>query len=300
MSAEGPREIGPASGFDSDLYSRADTISSQRIIPAVLGAAIEGLDEEALNRRPDEATWSMAEYLNHVREVVFGNRMAIEMALAEPADEFGQMEELLAGLTDDQWRVSVTVGGERLSVGWFARHVLHDGLHHLGDIGRIRHGMGLGAETQTGSVVGVFVSDGGVPKRPIPSARITARGVDGDTQADREHHGRPVQAVCLWSADVIEAFRAEGHPIHPGAAGENITVNGVTWAQLRPGARVDVGPVPMLISAHAIPCAKNAQWFSDRNFNRILHDRNPGKSRLYAIPLGEGTVSIGDPVTVEP
>jgi MOSC domain-containing protein YiiM len=56
----------------------------------------------------------------------------------------------------------------------------------------------------------------------------------------------------------------------------------------------------MLISAHAVPCAKNGQWFNDRIFNRILHSEHPGSSRLYAIPLGSGEVSIGDPVTVEP
>ncbi len=55
----------------------------------------------------------------------------------------------------------------------------------------------------------------------------------------------------------------------------------------------------MLVSAHAIPCAKNAQWFSDRDFKRILHERYPGFSRLYAIPLGSGTVTVGDIVSVE-
>lgn len=327
-SVEGPREVGPASGFDSARYNRADTISSQLIIPAVLGHAIEGLDDKSLHHRPSRSTWSIAEYVDHVREVAFGNRMAIELALADPgvdlgdppdvgitseqkrvvvtdalagaAEEYQQMQELLAGLTDAQWQTSVTLGGVRHSVGWFARHVLHEGLHHLGDIGRIRHQLGLGPQTQTGSVIGVFVSDGGVPKQSVPSAEITGRGVSGDSQTDRRHHGRPVQAICLWSAEVIEGFRADGHPIHPGAAGENLTVTGVDWAQLRPGARINAGEVPMMISAYAIPCAKNAQWFSDRNFNRMLHDRNPGKSRLYAIPLGEGTVAAGDPVTVEP
>ena len=126
------------------------------------------------------------------------------------------------------------------------------------------------------------------------------RGVDGDTQADRRHHGRPVQAVCLWGSDVIEQLRGEGHPIAPGAAGENITIGGVDWSELLPGSRMDVGCVPMLISAHAIPCGKNARWFHDRDFSRIHHDRRAGASRLYAIPLTAGEVSVGDPVTIEP
>lgn len=322
------RESCEACGFDSDLYNRSDTITSQHVIPAVLAAAIEGLDADALGTRPADDVCSIAEYLDHVREVGFGNRFAIETALADPGHdlgaapkpafnveaavvdveaalaavdvEFRAIGSLLGDLSDDAWSAQVHLDGSAIPVDWFARHVLHDALHHLGDIGRIRHRLGHGAPTQSGSVVQLNVSGGGVPKRPVSSARIDASGVGGDTQSDRRHHGRPVQAVCLWSADVIAALQEEAHPIAAGNAGENVTIDGVDWASLRPGSRIDVGEVPMLLSAHAIPCAKNAQWFHDLDFNRILHDRHPGWSRLYAIPLGAGTVRPGDSVTVEP
>jgi len=323
-----PREHCAQCGFDSDLYNRSDTITSQTVIPAVLRAAIEGLDGDVLRRRPDDSTWSIAEYIDHVREIAFGNRFAIESALAEPGinlgeppaggltaglkdvdvtaalagveKEYGAMRELLESLDDEQWQATATVSGDELPVGWFARHVVHDGLHHLEDIGRIRHGFGHGASTQTGRVHQLNTSNGGVPKRPVDTAKITPGGVQGDSQNDRRHHGRPVQAVCLWSADVIAELASDGHPIAAGNAGENVTVEGVTWHELRPGSRLRIGDIPMLVTAHAIPCAKNAQWFSDRDFNRILHDRNPGFSRLYAIPMESGVVRTGDMVTVEP
>lgn len=315
-------------GFDSDLYNRADTISSQPIIAPVLRAAAEGLDGETLGRRPNPTTWSIAEYADHVREVAFGNRFAIECALNDPGIdlgpapeasmtdsarvidfdtavaavevEFDALQDVLASLAEDQWNATVAVDGKPTPVGWFARHVIHDGLHHMADIGRIRHGFGLGAPHQSGSVHQLNRSGGGVPKMPVDSAEISPRGVDGDRQSDRRNHGRPAQAVCLWSADVLASLHDEGHPIAPGNAGENITIEGVEWATLRPGTHITVGSVPMLISAHAIPCSKNAQWFADRDFNRILHDRNPGFSRLYAIPLGTGVVTAGDRVIVEP
>ncbi len=322
------RESCQQCGFDSDLYDRADTISSQMVIPALLEAAAEGLGAADLGARPNKTTWSIVEYIDHLREVVFGNRFAIEMALSSPGVDLGDppetalsggakqldlatvldgvrteyqlMRELLLGLDELQWQVAATLEGEPRTVGWFARHVLHDGLHHLGDIGRIRHGFGHGAKTETGAVSGLHISDGGVPKRPVDSVVVGPAGVHGDSQADRLHHGRPVQAVCLWSAEVIAQLQAEGHPIAAGSAGENITVEGIDWVHLRPGARIRVGAVPMLVSAHAIPCAKNAQWFSDRSFNRILHDEHPGSSRLYAIPLGSAAVFVGDPIVVEP
>lgn len=336
-TSDRPREHCDACGFDSDLYNRSDTMSSQRVIPAVLEAAAEGLGDAALATRPGASSststlpgieWSIAEYTDHVREVVFGNRLAIEVALEKPgtdlgaapkperndtptdidhrtalngvAAEYEQMRQLLTGLSDEQWSASVILDGRPHPVGWFARHVIHDGLHHLADIGRIRHWLGEGAATVTGTVSGLFRSDGGVPKSPIDRADISPEGLAGDRQADRKHHGRPVQAICLWSGDVIASLQAEGHPIRAGAAGENITVSGVAWEQLRPGTRLEVGSVSMLISAHAIPCAKNAQWFNDRDFKRILHQRNPGLSRLYAIPLNRGPVAVGDPIIVEP
>lgn len=325
---DGPREVCIECGFDSFLYDRADTISSQWVFAVVMGAAADGLPRTVYSARPDKTTRSIVECIDHAREMVFDSRIAIEAALNEPdvdlgdppvtetqaepellkldatleaaSQEYRLMEELLQGLSDERWRASVTLRGEQHTVGWFGRHALHEGQHQLNEIGRVRHRFGRGARSHTGSVSGLHISDGGVPKRPVESTVIDATGVDGDTQSDRRHHGRPVQAVCLWSADVIEALQAEGHPIHAGAAGENVTISNVEWSDLLPGTRIDVGTVPMLISAHAIPCAKNAQWFSDRDFNRILHERNPGASRLYAIPLSGGTVSIGDTVSVEP
>ncbi len=323
-----PREWCRQCGFDSDLYDRADTSTSQRIIPAVLKAAIEGLDDMTLHNRPDTDRWSIAEHLDHVREAAFGHRIFIDTVIASPGidlgespvgvlavelgvvdtdamlkrlfDEFDALQSTLEALEPDAWNTSCTLDGEELTVGWFARHVLHDALHHLAAIGRVRAAAGHGARPQVGSLDGIHVSAGGVPKSGVDAASISAAGVRGDRQNDRRHHGRPVQAVCLWSADVIGELAAAGHPIHAGAAGENLTLRGVEWSRLRPGTRIDVGALELLISAHAIPCAKNAQWFSDRNFNRIHHERHPGWSRLYAIPLNSATVSIGDRVVVEP
>ncbi|MFV0316556.1 MAG: MOSC domain-containing protein, partial [Microthrixaceae bacterium] len=86
------------------------------------------------------------------------------------------------------------------------------------------------AQPAEGTLAGIFRSDGGAPKAAVDEIDIAARGPVGDRQADRAHHGRPFQAVCVYSLDVIEALVAEGHPITPGAAGENLTLAGVPWA----------------------------------------------------------------------
>ena len=153
--------------------------------------------------------------------------------------------------------------------------------------------------TATGRVVQLNVSDGGLPKLPVPRAAIGWRGMEGDRQATRQHHGRPFQALCLWSQEVIDAFRADGHPLAPGLAGENVTVRGLPWPDVRPGVRLRVGTALCEVSAYAIPCSQNKAWFTDGRFDLMHHDRGP-VSRVYATVLEPGEVATGDAVVLEP
>ena len=52
-----------------------------------------------------------------------------------------------------------------------------------------------------GRVVQINVSPGGAPKLPVPSARVTTDGLEGDGHRDLEHHGGPERALCLFSLD---------------------------------------------------------------------------------------------------
>jgi hypothetical protein len=150
-----------------------------------------------------------------------------------------------------------------------------------------------------GSVVQLNVSGGGLPKLPVESAEVTFKGMAGDRQATRLHHGRPWQALCVWSLEVIEQFQRDGHPIAPGRAGENVTVSGLPWEQVTPGVRLRVGDVLCEISSFSLPCASNKPWFSDGDFNRIHHENGP-VSRVYATVLEPGHVKKGDSAVLEP
>ncbi len=144
----------------------------------------------------------------------------------------------------------------------------------------------------------ISVSDGGVPKLPVDSVEIGLRGLTNDKQNDLVHHGSPDQAVCLYSLEVIEALQSEGHPIFPGAAGENLTISGLDWAQLTAGDQLKVGDDLLIeITFPTAPCSKNAEWFVDRNFRRMSDDLHPGFSRMYAKVLQPGSVKSGDDVS---
>ena len=143
------------------------------------------------------------------------------------------------------------------------------------------------------------LSNGGVPKLPVASCEVRPNGIAGDRQRDRRYHGGPERAVSLYSLALLEALQAEGHPVAPGALGENITLAGVDWAQMTPGAVLDVGPVTVQLTSYAAPCSNLRPYFSDGRFTRVSEKQHPGWSRLYARVLRAGVLKVGDAVQMQ-
>ncbi len=153
--------------------------------------------------------------------------------------------------------------------------------------------------TQAGRIVQLNVSPGGLPKTPVASVEVGWRGPQGDKQKTRVHHGRPWQALCLWSAEVIANFQAEGHPLEPGFAGENVTLEGLDWSDVRPGVRIQIGEVLCEVTAYALPCFQNKPFFLNGDFEVMHHERGP-VSRVYATVLQTGSMRTDDSAVLEP
>jgi MOSC domain-containing protein YiiM len=153
---------------------------------------------------------------------------------------------------------------------------------------------------QRGRVESINTSRGGVPKTSVFEALITEHGVDDDRQRDPRFHGGPDRAVVLFSLEVIRALQQEGHPIAPGSTGENLTIAGVDWTTVVPGAELAIGGVRLLITKYASPCEKIASSFLNEDITRLSQKRHPGWSRVCARVLEGGIVRIGDAVCVGP
>jgi DinB family protein len=158
-------------GFDFDataLDSVGETIRGfgRRFRPPLLrGLAGEDLDG-LVRRRPAPATWSPLEYACHVRDALALYNWRIGRTLAEDRPELPAMRrddvvterayneqdretvareladaaERLATRVDavagDQWDRCCLRDGDELSVAWMAKNAVHEGSHHLLDIGR--------------------------------------------------------------------------------------------------------------------------------------------------------------------
>jgi MOSC domain-containing protein YiiM len=153
----------------------------------------------------------------------------------------------------------------------------------------------------TGRIVQLSISPGGVPKRQVPTARVTTLGLEGDGHRDAEHHGGTERALCLFSAERITALQAEGHTITPGSIGENVTVEGLDWGAVEPGRRLVLGEeVLIAITRYTSPCVNIKAVFIGGDYSRVSQKRHPGDSRVYARVVRAGSLHTGDAVRLLP
>jgi DinB family protein len=148
----------------------AEAITAIRGLPrrfrAPLTRLLPGEDDSVLRARPEPQTWSALEYAAHVRDVLGWYEGWVRQILAEErpvlegidrddaavehryneqdpeavVDELAARAEALAAsleaVPDDAWdRIGVR-GGEERSIATHARRAVHEGSHHLLDIGR--------------------------------------------------------------------------------------------------------------------------------------------------------------------
>jgi hypothetical protein len=156
----------PSCGFDGAAWTDRGATTTIAQLPVRYTAAVEGLTDRELHRRPIADWWSIAEYVDHVRETMFGMRFILAIALEAPGTDLGnpppprfdpvarlvevnaalgglreqaeQLHDQLEQLAESSWASTVVVGGEIVDVHWMARHAVHDATHHFADIQRLR------------------------------------------------------------------------------------------------------------------------------------------------------------------
>ena len=161
-----PVETCAECGFDGSAWTDDEAVDAISGLPARWSDAISGVADADLQRRPIPAMWSIAEYVDHVREVLFGMRFLLETAIKDPGTDLGeapdpvfepepraidvdvalaglsreakQLSDVLAVAPPSAWTAAVMVSGDELDLHWIARHGVHDPSHHLGDIARLR------------------------------------------------------------------------------------------------------------------------------------------------------------------
>ena len=165
-------------GYDYGEVTAADAVAGIRElgrrfeVPLTRGLKGEALDD-LLRAHPLEGTWSALEYACHVRDVLSVQRERVVTALVEdgyapkpmgrderavrdryneqdPAVVVGDLTAKATALADafdalspDEWARTMTYNYPAPAVRdleWVAIHTLHEGRHHLLDVGRVLRG----------------------------------------------------------------------------------------------------------------------------------------------------------------
>lgn len=156
-------------GFDSDHWTDEEALEAIERLPQLWADAVSGFEDEAVQRRSTPTTWSIAEYTDHVREVLFTMRFVLDSAVEQPGIDLGDAPEpqfqpepsaidigpalvglgreanalrtRLGGLSDESWALTARVGADNVDAHWACRHAVHDAYHHLEDVRRLRKGL---------------------------------------------------------------------------------------------------------------------------------------------------------------
>jgi MOSC domain-containing protein YiiM len=136
-----------------------------------------------------------------------------------------------------------------------------------------------------------------IDRQPAAGAvQVGELGLAGDAVGDTRHHGGRDQAVYVYTTDDAAHFEGElGRPVRPGEFGENLTLSGLSSADLAVGDRLLVGgDVELEVTAPRIPCGTFAHQMQQRGWvKRFLAAGLPG---AYTRVHRTGAVAAGDAV----
>lgn len=138
-----------------------------------------------------------------------------------------------------------------------------------------------------------------IDKRAVTiPVEVTASGLVGDEQADRERHGGPDQALYVYGRQDADHWVDElGRDLPPGSFGENLRIDGPDASQAHIGERWRIGDdVEVQVAGPRIPCAVFARFLDVPDLvPRFLAAGRPGAYLRVCTP---GAVAAGDPIRV--
>ncbi len=123
-------------------------------------------------------------------------------------------------------------------------------------------------------------------------------GIEGDEQADLEHHGGPYKAVYAYPSEHYALWRGDlpGTDLPWGAFGENLTTAGLSEERVRVGDRFGIGSAVFAATRPRFPCYKLGIKFGREDvIDRLLES---GRTGFYLRVLEEGSLAAGDPVAI--
>jgi MOSC domain-containing protein YiiM len=141
--------------------------------------------------------------------------------------------------------------------------------------------------------------ESGIAKTPVEGAVWLGRlNLAGDKQADLKNHGGQHKAVLMYAAKHYTYWRKilPDRPWEHGSFGENLTVTGLTEANVAIGDIYVIGAAHIQVSQPRNPCWKLARRCSQPDMIARVNDN--GFSGWYVRVLEEGEIAAGMDITL--
>jgi MOSC domain-containing protein YiiM len=123
-------------------------------------------------------------------------------------------------------------------------------------------------------------------------------GLDGDEQADLRVHGGPEKAVYGYSLSHYQSWKADfaehSSKLIAGGFGENLTIEGITEADICVGDVHRIGTAALQVCQPRQPCFKLALHFNDKRLPAAMV--KSGRSGWYYRVLSPGDLGPGDQI----
>lgn len=154
---------------------------------------------------------------------------------------------------------------------------------------------------QTGAVAPLGAE--GVPSGFVKHARagkiaVTARGLDGDVQADLTVHGGPEKAVYGYASGHYAAWSAEFPSLNfnAGAMGENLTIAGIDERDICVGDVHAIGSTLLQVCQPRQPCFKLSLRHDENKLPKAMV--RSGRAGWYYRVLQAGALEAGDAIVL--
>jgi MOSC domain-containing protein YiiM len=135
------------------------------------------------------------------------------------------------------------------------------------------------------TVVAVNLNHGSrTPLTPVP--RVDAMADHGLTGDRPRRHTR---AVLLMEVETLERYG-----LVPGAVREQVTVRGITLADLAPGSRLRIGTMVLETGGMCAPCERMNELKTG-----LREELEGRRGRFFRVVEG-GAFAVGDPITILP
>lgn len=143
------------------------------------------------------------------------------------------------------------------------------------------------------SKVGKTAIDKRAVRGPVP---VGALGVEGDSQANRVHHGGPDQALYAYSQADAHFWGGElQRDLPPGVFGENLRVSGIEPTGAVIGERWRIGSdLEVEVTSPRTPCATFQRWLGEPKF--VKRFSAEGRVGAYLRVVRPGTIQAGDDI----